>query len=143
MNRRMKASSWATRLSIEDFYIHFNKGELIGLKCDLGHLTLPPQPRCKECGSESLNPIKMSGRGKVISFSQVFVSLDSFAKDTPYFLVFVNLEEGGCLLGILKNLRKGEEPRYGLRVKAKPEKKKENTNGKDWPNWPRIAFVPI
>jgi uncharacterized OB-fold protein len=128
------------KLSIEEFYAHCKKGELLGLKCKAGHINVPPQPMCSECGAENIELVKLSGNGTVISFTQVFVASSKFASEVPYYLVLINLDEGGRLLGVLRNARNAE-PSSGMKVRVKFEQM-ENRE-RMWPNWPRVFFMPL
>ena len=78
-----------------------DNGKLIGLVCSSGHVTVPPRSTCQSCSSEVLEEIQLSGKGKVVSFTEVFVKSKEFPIETPYVLALVRLLEGGKLLGVL------------------------------------------
>jgi uncharacterized protein len=91
------------RLTINEFYAAASEGKLLGLKCDSGHVTVPPSRSCKICGSTSLKIFELSGKGTVISWTEVFVKSREFPISVPYLLALVELEEGGNLMGIFED----------------------------------------
>jgi len=117
-------------LTDESFYNSGSEGKLLGLKCDSGHVTVPPRKICLTCGSSQLETIELSGRGKIQSFTQVFAKSRDFPVKTPYTLCLVELDEGGKLLGILDS---SVEPRHGSNVLIRFRKIEET-------GWPRIFF---
>jgi len=80
-------------------YWHATKaGKLLLQRCkSCGELVWCPRPACIECGSEQLDWEQVSGRGTVYSFTvirQVAGRGGAFAKDIPYVIAWVDLEEG-------------------------------------------------
>jgi uncharacterized protein len=89
-------------LTIEEFYSEGRKsGTVLGLLCDSGHITVPPRHSCRVCGSTVLKVKQLTGRGRIVSFTQVHAKSKDFPVETPYILALTELEEGGNLLGIL------------------------------------------
>ena len=106
-------------LSIAAFYEEGKKGKLKGLKCEAGHVTVPPRHSCRICQSTNLNVVDLSGRGKILACTQVFRKSVEFPLETPYALALVALEEGGNLLGILR--APFEKGVHGTKVRVKFE----------------------
>jgi len=122
-------------LTVDSFYESANNGELIGLKCESGHITIPPRISCRICGKQELHRIVLSGRGQVVSFTEVFVKSKEFPVDVPYFLALVRLEEGGNLLGVFHSVSK---PEVGMKVLTQFRQL-----GPTEQKWPRIFFQRI
>jgi uncharacterized OB-fold protein len=70
-------------------------GVLLVSRCaPLGHLSHPPEPSCPTCGSRTLEPVEVSGRGEVYSYTVVRQAFDAaFLADVPYVVALVELEE--------------------------------------------------
>ncbi len=122
-------------LTIDQFYENARRGTLTGLKCSSGHMIVPPRRACQTCGSEILTQTTLSGRGEIISFTEVYVKSKEFPLETPYVLAIVRLLEGGNLLGIVDrgsdfNLKQGTNVHVEFRQINKTDR------------WPRIFFVP-
>jgi uncharacterized OB-fold protein len=120
-------------LTVDVFYDEARKGRLLGLECELGHVTVPPRRSCRLCNSQNLHILGLSGRGEVISFTGVHVKSEEFPVGTPYVLVLVRLREGGNLLGIFRGSR--EALRHGAPVAVKFEDPPEGVG-----KWPRTFF---
>jgi uncharacterized OB-fold protein len=89
------------QLTTEEFYSEASRsGTVLGLKCDKGHVTVPPRHSCRLCNSTVLKLEQLSGYGTIISFTEVYVKSKDFPLETPYTLALVRLEEGGNLLGV-------------------------------------------
>lgn len=70
------------------------------LKC--GHMTFPPKPVCPECWESELEWVELSGRGTLVSYTEVSAAPAMFAHEAPYTLCIVDLDEGvRCVSRIL------------------------------------------
>jgi uncharacterized OB-fold protein len=120
-------------LTVDQFYENGRNGKLIGLRCSKGHVTVPPRSTCQSCDSEVLEQIQLSGKGVVVSFTEVYVKSKEFPVETPYVFALVRLFEGGNLLGIL-DVKSGLSE-LGAKVQVKFRRLNETER------WPRIFFV--
>jgi uncharacterized OB-fold protein len=63
------------------------------------HLFYPPQAMCPRCLSGDLDYTKVSGKGKVYSFTVVHQNGSrGFKEETPYVMAYITLEEGVQML---------------------------------------------
>lgn len=73
-----------------------NRYNLIGTKCgNCKNIMFPPRyicPTCRRIGK--LEPYKLSGRGKVFSYTVVHAAAEGFEDQVPYVLAIIELEEG-------------------------------------------------
>ncbi|MFI5421766.1 MAG: Zn-ribbon domain-containing OB-fold protein [Nitrososphaerales archaeon] len=123
----------ANSLTVDQFYENGRNGKLIGLRCSSGHVTVPPRSTCQSCDSEVLEQIKLSGKGEVVSFTEVYAKSKEFPIETPYVLALVRLLEGGNLLGVLD--RKSGFGDLGAKVQVEFRRLNETER------WPRLFFV--
>ncbi|MEM2281980.1 MAG: Zn-ribbon domain-containing OB-fold protein [Candidatus Hadarchaeales archaeon] len=79
---------------------------LIGTRCtNCGKVFFPPRYLCSSCGRKgSLQPYKVKGRGRIVSFTKVHVPAPGFEKQAPYFLALIELEEGCRVLAQLTDV---------------------------------------
>ncbi|MBI2862153.1 MAG: OB-fold domain-containing protein [Chloroflexi bacterium] len=63
-----------------------------------GHLTVAGAHACPHCGSVEADPIPLSGRGTVYSWTTIRTPSEAFADQVPYTLAIVAMEEGLRLL---------------------------------------------
>ena len=81
------------------FWEEAASGKLVIQRCGDCHAWIwCPRPACVECGSEKLQWIALSGRGKVFAFTVIREvvgrALRGFEKDIPYVTAWIDLEEG-------------------------------------------------
>jgi uncharacterized OB-fold protein len=86
------------------FWDAVQKRELRLQKCGgCGHVWYPPGPVCPECLSEDWAFVPMSGRGRVVAWTefhrQYFPDLP-----VPYLVVSVALDEGPLLIGNIQDV---------------------------------------
>lgn len=68
---------------------------LIGSCKDCQHKFYYPRPFCPECWSENVEMVEASGRGRLYTWSVVFMNdLPPFNERLPYIAAMVDLEEG-------------------------------------------------
>ena len=96
----------------QPFWDYCKKHELRMQKCrQCGHVRYPPSIICPKCSSMDTEWAKLSGKGKVFSFSIFhYIYNKAFIDDMPYVAASIELEEGpviriealGCLAGFQK-----------------------------------------
>ncbi len=87
-------------------------------KCkNCGKIHYPPRIKCDKCGSRDLERIRLSGEGKVVTYTVQYVVLDGFRDYAPIVYAIVELKEGIKVLAPLTDV-KPEDVKIGLKVKA-------------------------
>ena len=71
------------------------RGELLVLRCDhCGYLNHPPDVSCARCGAVGFEPVRVSGRGTIYSFTVVRQAFSPvFVAEVPYVISMVELDE--------------------------------------------------
>lgn len=81
-------------LDAKSFWEAADREEFVGQKCgDCGRFTFPPRPMCPYCHSLRREEVKLSGRGKVVSYTIPRHPHPFGFKDAPIVAV-IELEEG-------------------------------------------------
>ncbi|UCH57024.1 MAG: Zn-ribbon domain-containing OB-fold protein [Candidatus Bathyarchaeota archaeon] len=83
-------------------------------KCGATHF--PPVADCPDCGSSSMEWIKLSGRGEIEAFTHVIARPTSFQNREPYTIVIGRLVDG---VKVLAWLREAEITDVEVGVKVK------------------------
>ncbi|MGA2875245.1 MAG: Zn-ribbon domain-containing OB-fold protein [Nitrososphaerales archaeon] len=122
-------------LTVDQFYAQARADRLLGLRCESGHVTVPPRRSCRICQSLNMQVIEIAKTGKVVSFTVVHVKSRDFPLETPYTLAIVKLDAGGNLLGVIN----GSTPEVVSGSKVSVKFRDVGENGK----WPRIFFELI
>ena len=109
------------KLTFKDFNDSLKKSRLVGLKCnDCGKFTCPPKMTCQECDSTNLEPVELSGRGKVVTYTTSYVPGQGRDVEAPILIVMVELDEGPWIMGNLVDVDPNQvtmESLIGKRVK--------------------------
>lgn len=77
-------------------------------RCSGCHTThFPPRSRCHRCGAEDLKPTRLSGRGRIVSFTQVFQPARGFRDASGSLTALLQLQEGLLLIAQLTDADPG------------------------------------
>jgi uncharacterized OB-fold protein len=94
---------------------------LLGVKCEnCGSVLFPPRAICPKCRRKSLGKIKnykLSGKGKVYSYTLVHEPMPDFTLMKPYILAMVEMDEGVRVTAQIVDC-KPEDVGIGMRVEA-------------------------
>ncbi len=90
------------KLPFREYHKALMKNTLLGLKCNnCGAVTCPPQMSCINCSSYDLEVTQLSGKGKITTFTTIFIAPEGRETEAPYTVVLVELEEGPWIMGTL------------------------------------------
>lgn len=93
------------KLSFKDYNEALKQNKLLGLKCkQCGAVTVPPKITCGQCTSTDIDIIELGGKGKIQTFTTVFVAPEGREDEVPYVIVLVELDEGPWLMGNLTDI---------------------------------------
>ena len=62
-------------------------------------MTATPRLACRHCGATDSDMVELSGKGKIATFTTVFIPPESHQGKTPYLVVVVELAEGPWIMG--------------------------------------------
>ena len=114
-------------ITLKNFFEQARLGQLTGVRCThCGELTIPPKEFCAACGKRGWEPVPLSGKGVIDSFTVIRAAPRSFAGDAPYAIAHVRLPEGVSLLGRLVDIPL-DQVAVGLSVRFRPLVSKEQT----------------
>ena len=133
--------------TIDSFYKFVGEGKLMAAKCSkCGAVQLPPRPACPKCMSKDQQWIPVNPKGTLLTYTVIHVAPKEFETKAPYALGIVRFDNGGQLLGIVRDI----EPtklQIGMTVTIDFEKTLTPTTAvpqapAQWPAWPRYFFKP-
>ena len=125
--------------TIEQFYKFLSQGKLMAGKClKCGKIHLPPRPLCDNCYSEQFEWLEVPGKGKLLTYTVIYVAPQQFQHLTPYAVGIVELENGlkipGMIQGVTQEqLKVDMELNLDFGTCSTPPQ---------WPPWPRYCFKP-
>jgi uncharacterized OB-fold protein len=93
------------KLTFNNYNEALKQNKLLGLKCkQCGAVTVPPKITCGNCASADLDIVELSGKGKIQTFTTVFVPPEGRESECPYVIVLVELDEGPWIMGNLTGI---------------------------------------
>ncbi len=88
---------------------------LIGSKCDECNTLFYPKKNICKCRSNKLSEFRFNGKGRIISFSEIYTPPVNFERQIPYTIAVVKLEEGPMLTAQIVDFDKIE---IGMEVES-------------------------
>ncbi|MBI5047186.1 Zn-ribbon domain-containing OB-fold protein [Candidatus Micrarchaeota archaeon] len=90
---------------------------LLGVKCETCKANyFPKRPVCPTCRRKGkLAEMQFSGKGKVVTFTEVNAPPEGFEDQVPYILAVIELEEGARLTGQIVDAHK-KDVKIGSKV---------------------------
>jgi len=94
---------------------------LIGNKCEVcSRVYFPPREACPYCRRKSIGKmkdLKLSGKGKVVTFTIIYEAPENFEGQAPYPMAIIQLEEGPKLTAQIVDC-KVEDVKIAMHVKS-------------------------
>jgi len=123
--------------TIDQFYKFIGEKKLMAAKCNsCGLLLVPPRPMCSKCLSTDLKWVELKPRGKILTYTVIYVAPKQFETLAPYAFGIIELEDGPKLPGMIKDV-KFEDLKVGMEVELGFEE-----SSTDWPYWSKYFFKP-
>jgi hypothetical protein len=107
-------------ITLRHFFEKAREGQLTAVRCGgCGELAVPPKEFCPSCAQRAWEPVALSGRGTIASYTIIRVAPRAHAADAPYAIAAVQLREGVSILGRLVDIPI-EQVAVGLPVRFRP-----------------------
>ncbi len=98
-----------SKLIFRDYSEALKSNRLLGTACrECGTITCPPKMTCQQCAGMDLDVTELSGRGKIMTFTTVYVAPQGKEAEAPYTIVLVELTEGPWIMGNLIDIDPAE-----------------------------------
>ena len=99
------------------FWEGLKEGKVYATTCTkCGKMHFPPVADCGNCGSSEVEWIELDGKGKVVTFTQIFVKPASFSEEPAYIVAIARLKEDVKALAWLTGIKR-EDVKVGMKVK--------------------------
>lgn len=126
--------------TIDQFYKFLAENKLMAGKCtNCGKIHLPPRPLCDNCFSREFTWVEIAGKGKLLTYTVIYIAPEQFQDMTPYAVGIVELRNGLKLPGII-NTPLPEQLHIGMELCIDFI---ACSHAQPWPKWPRYCFKPI
>jgi len=88
------------KLTFKNYSDALKEDKLLGLKCnECSTITTPPKIACRECSSMDMDIVELSGKGKIQTFTTIFVPPEGRETECPYIMGLIELDEGAWVTG--------------------------------------------
>jgi len=122
--------------TIEQFYKFIAERRLMAVKCEnCGSVFVPPRPMCTNCFSKQLAWTQLDTKGKLVTYTVIYIAPQQFQPLAPYAYGIVELENGLRLPGMIKGIEH-KKIEVGIELEVDFDTKIST----DWPQWPRYFF---
>jgi hypothetical protein len=126
--------------TIEQFCKHAGQGKMLGGKCrKCGRIQFPPRPLCDNCLSKDFKWVEIPSKGKLLTYTIIYVAPAQFQQMAPYAVGIVELEKGLRLPGMIRDAAL-DRIRIDMPLTLEFEACQPTTQ---WPQWPRYHFKPV
>jgi uncharacterized OB-fold protein len=123
--------------TIEQFYKFLQQGKIMAGKCQkCGKIYMPPRPLCDNCYSQQFDWVNVSGKGKLITYTVIYIAPQQFQTLVPYAVGIVQLENGLKIPGMIQSLTL-QQLNVGMELTIDFG---SCSNTQQWPRWPRYCF---
>lgn len=104
---------------VAKFWEGLKQGELLTTRCrKCGGINFPPAGDCANCLSSDMEWIKLSGKARLETYTEIVIPPASFAKYGQYLVAIGKLEEGVKVLAWLTGVKR-EDVKAGMSLKLK------------------------
>lgn len=115
-----------SEFTVSKFREFLGKKMIMAAKCKkCGLVNLPPRPICKKCYGSELEWVELEGKGKLVTFSVVYVPptplvAEGHGREKPYAFGIVDLGQGAKITARLTgfDVEKPESIQVGVNVEA-------------------------
>lgn len=115
-----------SEFTVNKFMEFLSKRKIMAAKCKkCGTVNLPPRPICKKCRGSELEWVELGGKGKLVTFSVVYVPptplvAEGYGREKPYAFGVVDLGQDAKITARLTgfDVEKPESIRLGVNVEA-------------------------
>lgn len=122
--------------TMEQFYNYILQKKLMGGKCrKCGKIHLPPRPLCDNCFSREFEWVELPQKGRLLTYTVIYVAPTQFQGMTPYAVGIVELENGIKIPGMIRISQEQIKIGMPLTIDFGAYAATEA-----WPKWPRYYF---
>ena len=113
---------YVSQTKISPFVSYLEKNQIMGTRCKkCATLSFPPRADCPKCRGGEIAWVPVDGRGRLVTFTEVYFAPPAFQDSTPYLLGLAELEGGLRVFAPMSNEidRKDLKPGLELVLKTK------------------------
>jgi uncharacterized protein len=114
---------YVSQTKIAPLVSYLEKNEIMATRCNkCGTLYFPPRADCVKCRGSEFTWIPIEGKGKLITFTEVYFAPPAFQDSTPYLLGLAELESGLRVFAPISGQIDRKNLKPGLDLVLRPKK---------------------
>jgi uncharacterized protein len=113
---------YVSQTKIAPLVSYLEKNQIMATKCkECGTTYFPPRADCPKCRASEITWIPIEGKGRLVTFTEVFFAPPAFQDSTPYLLGLAELEGGLRVFAPISNQVNHTDLRPGLELVLRPK----------------------
>jgi uncharacterized protein len=115
-------SGYVSQTKIASLVSYLEKNEIMATRCkECGTVYFPPRADCVKCRGSEFTWIPIEGKGKLVTFTEVYFAPPAFQDSTPYLLGLAELESGLRVFAPISNQLDRKNLKPGLDLVLRPK----------------------
>jgi uncharacterized OB-fold protein len=108
---------YVSQTKIAPFVSYLEKNQIMATKCKkCGSLYFPPRADCPKCRHSEIAWVPIDGKGRLVTFTEVYFAPPAFQDSTPYLLGLAELEGGLRVFAPIGNMADRKDLKPGLEL---------------------------
>ena len=101
---------------------YLEKNQIMATRCkECGTLYFPPRADCLKCRASDIAWVPIEGKGRLVTFTEVYFAPPAFQNATPYLLGLAELDAGLRVFAPISSEVERKELKPGLELVLKPK----------------------
>ena len=113
---------YVSETKISAFVSYLEKSQIMATRCKkCGTLYFPPRADCPRCRGRDISWVPIDGKGRLVTFTEVYFAAPAFQDETPYLLGLAELDGGLRVFGPISSEVDRKDLKPGLELVLKPK----------------------
>jgi uncharacterized protein len=113
---------YVSQTKIAPLVSYLEKNQIMATQCkECGTLCFPPRADCPKCRGSNIAWVPIEGKGKLVTFTEVYFAPPAFQDSTPYLLGLAELEVGMRVFAPISNEVDRKDLKPGLELILRPK----------------------
>jgi uncharacterized OB-fold protein len=114
---------YVSQTKIAPLVSYLEKNQIMATKCKkCGILYFPPRGDCAKCRHSEIAWVPIEGRGRLVTFTEVYFAPPAFQDSTPYLLGLAELADGLRVFAPISNDVDRKDLKPGLELVLRPKR---------------------
>jgi len=113
---------YVSQTKIAPLVSYLEKNQIMATRCkECGTLYFPPRADCPKCRGSEITWVPIEGKGKLVTFTEVYFAPPAFQEATPYLLGLAELDDGLRVFAPISSEVDRRDLKPGLELVLRPK----------------------